>query len=140
MNNFTERFEWLDKVFDISMPSCTCIHVSVGSYVHDLFQTKCKANPLLMAGVISTCLREERRIISTASIQEQVSLFDSLTSPGKSLVFPTYPFYIFFLETPGKTEAVKGRVKTNCIRTVSVCVWGGVSAYVCVVYFTSSSS
>ncbi|CAB1328402.1 unnamed protein product, partial [Coregonus sp. 'balchen'] len=39
--------------------------------INQQLQLKCKAYPLLMAGVISTCLREERRIISTASKQEQ---------------------------------------------------------------------
>uniref|UniRef100_A0A671T7G1 Signal transducer and activator of transcription n=1 Tax=Sinocyclocheilus anshuiensis TaxID=1608454 RepID=A0A671T7G1_9TELE len=35
-------------------------------------QVKYKANPLHMAAVICNCLREERRILSTASMQEQV--------------------------------------------------------------------
>uniref|UniRef100_A0A8C7H2F6 Signal transducer and activator of transcription n=1 Tax=Oncorhynchus kisutch TaxID=8019 RepID=A0A8C7H2F6_ONCKI len=47
-------------------------------FIYQQLQTKCKANPLLMAGVISTCLREERRIISTASIQEQGPLEKSM--------------------------------------------------------------
>uniref|UniRef100_A0A8C9TZZ8 Signal transducer and activator of transcription n=1 Tax=Scleropages formosus TaxID=113540 RepID=A0A8C9TZZ8_SCLFO len=37
-----------------------------------LLQGKYKGNPLHMAAVISNCLREERRILSTASMQEQV--------------------------------------------------------------------
>ncbi len=37
-----------------------------------LFQVKYKAIPLQMAAVICNCLREERRILSTASMQEQV--------------------------------------------------------------------
>lgn len=40
--------------------------------VVSLFQVKYKANPLHMAAVICNCLREERRILSTASMQEQV--------------------------------------------------------------------
>uniref|UniRef100_A0A8C8IBA3 Signal transducer and activator of transcription n=1 Tax=Oncorhynchus tshawytscha TaxID=74940 RepID=A0A8C8IBA3_ONCTS len=50
-------------------------------FIYQQLQTKCKANPLLMAGVISTCLREERRIISTASIQEQGPLEKSMQNP-----------------------------------------------------------
>ncbi|CAB1346703.1 unnamed protein product [Coregonus sp. 'balchen'] len=46
--------------------------------INQQLQIKYKANPLLMAGVISTCLREERRIISTASIQEQGPLEKSM--------------------------------------------------------------
>uniref|UniRef100_A0A4W5RQT7 Signal transducer and activator of transcription n=1 Tax=Hucho hucho TaxID=62062 RepID=A0A4W5RQT7_9TELE len=41
-------------------------------------QIKYKAYPLLMAGVISTSLKEERRIIATASIQEQGPLEKSM--------------------------------------------------------------
>lgn len=35
---------------------------------------KYKANPQHLSAVISNCLREERRIISAASMQEQVRL------------------------------------------------------------------
>ncbi|KAJ8012854.1 hypothetical protein DPEC_G00047200 [Dallia pectoralis] len=49
--------------------------------INQQLQLKYKASPLLMAGVIATCLREERRIISTASIQEQGPLEKSLQNP-----------------------------------------------------------
>uniref|UniRef100_A0A671KZ68 Signal transducer and activator of transcription n=1 Tax=Sinocyclocheilus anshuiensis TaxID=1608454 RepID=A0A671KZ68_9TELE len=41
-------------------------------------QVKYKANPLHMAAVICNCLREERRILSTASMQEQGPLEKSM--------------------------------------------------------------
>lgn len=40
--------------------------------VASLIQVKYKANTIHMAAVICNCLREERRILSTASMQEQV--------------------------------------------------------------------
>ncbi|XP_015214803.1 signal transducer and activator of transcription 4 [Lepisosteus oculatus] len=47
-------------------------------------QVKYKTNPLHMAGVIANCLREERRIIATATIQEQGPLEKSMQN---SIVF-----------------------------------------------------
>lgn len=41
-------------------------------------QVKYKTNPAAMAKVISTCLREERRILSSACMQEQVCYVVSL--------------------------------------------------------------
>ncbi|XP_010889075.1 signal transducer and activator of transcription 4 isoform X1 [Esox lucius] len=49
--------------------------------INQQLQLKYKASPLHMAGVIATCLREERRIISTASIQEQGPLEKSMQNP-----------------------------------------------------------
>ncbi|XP_062313370.1 signal transducer and activator of transcription 4 isoform X2 [Osmerus eperlanus] len=46
--------------------------------INQQLQRKYKDNPQLMAGVISTCLREERRIISTACMQEQGPLEKSM--------------------------------------------------------------
>ncbi|KAG7466785.1 hypothetical protein MATL_G00145990 [Megalops atlanticus] len=46
--------------------------------IHQQLQAKYKANPLHMASVISNCLREERRIIATASVQEQGPLEKSM--------------------------------------------------------------
>uniref|UniRef100_A0A668AAI0 Signal transducer and activator of transcription n=1 Tax=Myripristis murdjan TaxID=586833 RepID=A0A668AAI0_9TELE len=46
--------------------------------INQQLQVKYKANPVLMARVISTCLREERRILSSASMQEQGPLEKSL--------------------------------------------------------------
>nr|XP_023665817.1 signal transducer and activator of transcription 4 isoform X1 [Paramormyrops kingsleyae] len=46
--------------------------------IHQQLQVKYKASPLQMAAVISNCLREERRILSTASMQEQGPLEKSM--------------------------------------------------------------
>uniref|UniRef100_A0A8C9W3Q6 Signal transducer and activator of transcription n=1 Tax=Scleropages formosus TaxID=113540 RepID=A0A8C9W3Q6_SCLFO len=46
--------------------------------IHQQLQGKYKGNPLHMAAVISNCLREERRILSTASMQEQGPLEKSM--------------------------------------------------------------
>ncbi|KAG9349418.1 hypothetical protein JZ751_027861 [Albula glossodonta] len=46
--------------------------------IHQQLQVKYKTNPLHMASVISNCLREERRIIATASVQEQGPLEKSM--------------------------------------------------------------
>lgn len=47
-------------------------------------QVKYTTNPAIMAKVISNCLREERRILSSACMQEQVC---HSPSQGKSLWF-----------------------------------------------------
>ncbi|XP_071777749.2 signal transducer and activator of transcription 4 isoform X1 [Centroberyx gerrardi] len=46
--------------------------------INQQLQVKYKASPALMARVISTCLREERRILSSACMQEQGPLEKSL--------------------------------------------------------------
>lgn len=46
--------------------ACLCVCVSS--------QVKYSNNPVSMAKVIATCLREERRILSSACMQEQVCL------------------------------------------------------------------
>ncbi|KAM3861811.1 signal transducer and activator of transcription 4 [Diretmus argenteus] len=46
--------------------------------INQQLQVKYKANSLLMAKVISTCLREERRILSSACMQEQGPLEKSM--------------------------------------------------------------
>ncbi|MFT7807976.1 Signal transducer and activator of transcription 4-like [Arapaima gigas] len=46
--------------------------------IHQQLQAKYKGNPLHMATIISNCLREERRILSTASLQEQGPLEKSM--------------------------------------------------------------
>ncbi|KAJ8349673.1 hypothetical protein SKAU_G00248030 [Synaphobranchus kaupii] len=48
--------------------------------IHQQLQVKYNSSPLQMASVISTCLREERRIIASASVQEQGPLEKSLQS------------------------------------------------------------
>lgn len=51
---------------------CVCMRVCVAP------QVKYKTSPAIMANVISTCLREERRILSSACMQEQVCHIVSL--------------------------------------------------------------
>lgn len=46
--------------------------------IHQLLQVKYSSNPAVMARVIATCLREERRILSSACTQEQGPLEKSL--------------------------------------------------------------
>ncbi len=54
--------------------------------VYVLLQVKYTTNPAVMAKVISTCLREERRILASACMQEQVChMLSSRGSPSGSL-------------------------------------------------------
>lgn len=55
-------------------------------YVCAAPQVKYMSNPVVMARVISTCLREERRILSSACTQEQVCHIISLS--GKVPLVP----------------------------------------------------
>uniref|UniRef100_A0A8C9TE43 Signal transducer and activator of transcription n=1 Tax=Scleropages formosus TaxID=113540 RepID=A0A8C9TE43_SCLFO len=52
--------------------------------IHQQLQGKFQANPLHMAGVIADCLREERRILSSASFLEQEPTEESMESFASS--------------------------------------------------------
>uniref|UniRef100_A0A8C7YSY0 Signal transducer and activator of transcription n=1 Tax=Oryzias sinensis TaxID=183150 RepID=A0A8C7YSY0_9TELE len=53
-------------------------HLSLCTYMCMFFQLKYTANPVVMARVIATCLKEEQRILSSACMQEQGPLEKSL--------------------------------------------------------------